>query len=188
MDIRNYWQTANVYIETINNFSMAKEKVRGAAVITFISLLYFLWLVVVVLQDQGYLLEGTDLVLSLRDWAIVGIILYAVFVMVLVYYYLTTGTPEKRTEGIKLVSAVTTRVVCDNCHTVFTISDTGVRPLRYSCPNCGEQGALRRKTIQGRRKNIACHHCENYFEVYDTGERPLSYECPHCHFEGALSA
>lgn len=167
---------------------MAREKVRGAAVITFISLLYFLWLVVVLLQDQGYLPGSIDLVLSLRDWAIVGIILYAAFVMVLVYYYLTTGPQEKRAEGIKLVSAVTTRVVCDNCHTVATISDTGTRPLRYSCPNCGRQGVLRKKTAQGRRRNISCQHCENYVEIYDTGERPLSYECPHCHFEGALSA
>jgi len=166
---------------------MVKEKVRGAAVITFLSLLYFIWLVIVVLKDQGYLLENTNLFLSLEEWAIIGIILYAIFVIVLIYYYLTLAPEGKTSAGIKLVSAVTTRVVCDKCHAVITLSDAGTRPLRYACPNCGKQGALRRNIIQGKRRNIACQRCDDLFEIYDTTERPLTYECPHCHFEGALA-
>ena len=166
---------------------MAKEKVRGAAAITFLSLLYFIWLIIVVLKNQGYLLENTDLFLNLEEWAIIGIILYAIFVIVLIYYYLTLAPECKTSGGIKLVSAVTNRVVCDKCHTVITISDTGTRPRRYTCPNCGKQGALRRNTIQGKRRNIACQRCDGFFEIYDTNERPLTYECPHCHFEGALA-
>ena len=165
---------------------MGKEKVRGAVVITLLSLLYFIWLVIVILQDQGLLLESTDLVLTLQEWAILGIILYTIFVIVLVYYYLTLAPKEEVSGGIKLVSAVTTNAVCDNCHTVIAVSDTGIRPLRYECPNCGKQGTLRCKTAQGIRKRVTCERCRENFEVYDTGERPLTYECCHCHFEGAL--
>jgi hypothetical protein len=165
---------------------MGKEKVRGAAVITLLSLIYFAWLVIVILQDQGYVLENTDLILNLQEWAIIGIILYSIFVIVLAYFYLTLAPKEKSSNGIKLVSAVITHAVCDNCHTVITISDTGSRPLAYTCPNCGKQGALCSNTVQGTRKTIPCERCEEYFEIYDTGERPLTYECSHCHFEGVL--
>jgi predicted RNA-binding Zn-ribbon protein involved in translation (DUF1610 family) len=165
---------------------MGKEKVRGAVVIALLSLLYFIWLVIVILRDQGFLLENTDFVLTLQEWAIMGIILYTIFIIVLVYYYLTLAPKEEMSPGIKLVSAVTTRAVCDNCHTVIAVSDTGIRPLQYYCPNCGKQGALRCKTAQGIRKIITCERCEKDFEVYDTGERPLTYECSNCHFEGAL--
>jgi predicted RNA-binding Zn-ribbon protein involved in translation (DUF1610 family) len=166
---------------------MGKEKVRGAVVITLLSLLYFVWLVIVILQDQGHILANTDLVLNLQEWAIIGIILYAIFVIVLVYYYLTLAPKEESSKGIKLVSAVTTRAVCDNCHTVITISDTGTRPLRYDCPNCSKQGTLRHNTVEGTPKDVACERCEESFEIYDTGERPLTYECSHCHFEGVLT-
>jgi len=167
---------------------MGKEKARGVAVLAFVSLLYFLWLMVAVLKDRGYILSGTDIFLSLKEWAIIGIILYAVFLIAEIFYYLSTQKEEKGAEGIKLVSAVTKRVVCSNCNTVFTITDTGVRPLRYTCPNCGMEGALRGKTAEGIRRHIKCEGCENEFEIYDTGERPLKYECPKCHFEGTIES
>jgi predicted RNA-binding Zn-ribbon protein involved in translation (DUF1610 family) len=166
---------------------MGKDKARGAAVIAFISLLYFIWLMVVLLKERGYVLAGTDLFLSLKEWAIIGIILYAIFLVMEIFYYLSTPKEEKEVGGIKLVSSVTKKVVCSNCNTVFTITDTGVRPLRYTCPNCGEPGVLRGKTAEGVRKSITCDECEHTFEVYDTGERPLKYECPKCHFEGIIS-
>ncbi|MEA2054069.1 MAG: hypothetical protein U9O96_02970 [Candidatus Thermoplasmatota archaeon] len=167
---------------------MEREKVKGAAVITFISLIYFMWLMVVVLKERGYILPNADLFLSLREWAIIGIILYAVFLIIEIFYYLSTPKKEEGAEGIKLVSAVIKKVFCNNCNTVFSITDTGVRPLRYTCPNCGGEGALRGKIAEGIRKNIKCGRCENLFEIYDTGERPLKYECPECHFEGAVSS
>ena len=166
---------------------MGKEKARGVAVIAFVSLLYFLWLMVVVLKDRGYILSNTETFLSLREWAIIGILLYAIFLIVEVFYYLSASRGEAAgAEGIKLVSAVTKKIVCSNCNTVFTITDTGVRPLRYTCPNCGMEGALRGKTAEGVRRNIKCGECGNTFEIYDTGERPLKYECPKCHFEGQI--
>jgi len=143
---------------------MVKEKVRGAAVITFLSLLYFIWLVIVVLKDQGYLLENTNLFLSLEEWAIIGIILYAIFVIVLIYYYLTLAPEGKTSAGIKLVSAVTTRVVCDKCHAVITLSDAGTRPLRYACPNCGKSylppGAAGAGPAVAEEAKDICPHCE----------------------------
>ncbi len=165
---------------------MGKEKARGAAVITFISLIYFMWLMVVVLKEKGYILSGTNLFLSLVEWAIVGTIIYAVFLIIEIFYYLSIPREKKMAEGIKLFSAVTKRVVCSSCNIVFTITDTGVRPLRYTCPNCGGEGVLRGKTAEGERKEIKCEKCENSFEIYDTGERPLKYECPSCHFEGTV--
>ena len=167
---------------------MEEKRVRGAAVITFISVLYFIWLMIVVLQDQGYILSGTDMPLSLQWWAIIGIILFAVFFLAELYLYLTAPRREPRSEGIKLVSAVTTKVMCSDCHTVFTISDTGTRPLKYTCPNCGQSGALRKQMAAGVRKNVQCERCENVFEIHDTGERPLKYTCPECHHVNALSA
>jgi len=167
---------------------MEEKRVRGAAVITFISVLYFIWLMVAVLQDRGYILSGSDLPLSVQWWAVIGIILFAVFFLVELYMYLTAPGKERRTEGIKLVSAVTTKVVCSDCHTVFTISDTGARPLRYTCPNCGQEGALRRQMASGVRKNVQCERCEHVFEIHDTGERPFKYTCPDCHHVNALSA
>ncbi len=167
---------------------MEEKRVRGAAVITFISILYFIWLMVAVLQDQGYILAGTDVPLSVQWWAVIGIILFAVFFLAELYLYLTAPRPEPRSEGIKLVSAVTTKVMCSDCHTVFTISDTGARPLRYTCPNCGQSGALRKHMASGVRKNVQCERCENVFEIHDTGDRPLRYTCPDCHHVNALSA
>jgi len=166
---------------------MGKDKARGVAAITLISLLYFAWLMVVVLKERGYILAGTNLFLSLKEWAIIGIILYAIFLVVEIFYYLSSSKEKKEVEGIKLVSAVTKKIVCSNCNTVFNITDTGVRPLRYTCPNCGEVGVLRGKTAEGIRRSIICDECKNTFEVYDTGERPLKYECPSCHFEGTIS-
>jgi len=167
---------------------MGKEKARGVAVIAFVSLLYFLWLMVVVLKDRGYILSDTNIFLSLKEWAIIGTVLYAIFLIVEIFYYLSAPGEEGGAEGIKLVSAVSKKIVCSNCNTVFTITDTGVRPLRYTCPNCGMEGALRGKTAEGVRKRIKCGECENTFEIYDTGDRPLKYECPKCHFEGEIEA
>lgn len=167
---------------------MGKEKARGAAVITFISLLYFLWLMVVVLKERGYILSGMNLRLSLKEWAIVGIILYAIFLIIEIFYYISIPKEEKGADGIKLVSTATKKIVCGNCNTVFTITDTGVRPLRYTCPNCGEEGVLRGKIAEGTMKKIRCERCDSPFDIYDTGVRPLKYECPSCHFEGVIES
>jgi len=166
---------------------MEKEKKRVAAVLTFIAFIYFLWIIVVALKENGYIFSTTNFFLSLREWAIIGILLYLIFVIIEVYYYLSAPKEEKKIEGIKLVSTVKKKVMCNNCKTVFTIADTGKRPLRYSCPNCGEEGVLRGTTAEGIRKMVACENCKNIFEIYDTGERPFSYRCPKCHYESSLS-
>jgi len=168
-------------------FNMEKEKKRVAAVLTFIALLYFLWIIIVVLKENGYIFATTNFLLSLREWAIIGILLYLIFVIIEVYYYLSFPKEEKKVEGIKLVSTVTKKVMCNNCKTVFTIADTGKRPLRYTCPNCGGEGALRGTVAEGIRKMVACEKCKNIFEIYDTGERPFAYKCPECHYENSLS-
>lgn len=168
-------------------FNMEKVKKRAAAILTFLALLYFLWIIVVILKENEYILATTDLFLSLREWAIIGILLYLIFVIIEVYYYLSFPKKEKKVEGIKLVSTVTKKVMCNNCNTVVAISDTGKRPLHYTCPSCGGEGVLRGTTAEGIRKMVACGNCKNIFELHDTGERPFIYRCPKCHYEDSLS-
>ena len=95
--------------------------------------------------------------------------------------------PREEEEEIKIVSEAIKKIVCSNCKTVFTIRDTGVRPLKYKCPNCGMEGVLRGKSVKGKRISVQCDKCGNEFEIFDTGERPLIYRCPVCHYQGEVS-
>ncbi|MCD6572786.1 MAG: hypothetical protein J7K95_01660 [Thermoplasmata archaeon] len=147
-----------------------------------ISLLYFIWLIMAVANETFW---SYNLYLSFKTWSIIGIIAYAAFIIIEVLLYITA--PKEEEEEIKIVSEAIKKIVCSNCKTVFTIRDTGVRPLKYKCPNCGMEGVLRGKSVKGKRLAIECDKCGNEFEIFDTGERPLKYKCPVCHYQGVLS-
>ena len=147
-----------------------------------ISLLYFIWLIMAVANETFW---SYNLYLSFKTWSIIGMIAYAAFIIIEVLLYITA--PKEEEEEIKIVSEAIKKIVCSNCKTVFTIRDTGVRPLKYKCPNCGMEGVLREKSVKGKRLAIECNKCGNEFEIFDTGERPLKYKCPVCHYQGVLS-
>lgn len=165
---------------------MEKVKKRAAALLTFLAILYFIWILLVILKENEYIFTTTSFFLPLREWAIIGILLYLIFVIIEIYYYLSSPKEGKKVEGIKLVSTVTKKVMCNNCNTVVSISDTGKRPLRYTCPSCDGEGVLRGTTAEGVRRMIACENCQHIFEIHDTGERPFVYQCPQCHYEASL--
>ena len=149
--------------------------------IVLLAIIYFLWLFAVALNE---IIRETTLLLDLKMWAIIGIVLYAVFVIIEVFLYLTQE--KGGTREIKLVSDVETKVMCSYCKTTFLISDSGIRPIGYTCPNCGKDGALKGKKIEGSKSTINCSQCNHVFEIVDAGERPYQYECPHCHHQGAV--
>jgi len=149
--------------------------------IVIISIIYFIWLFIVALNETMY---GGKILFSLKMWSVIGILLYILFLIIEILLYVTM--PKKERREIKLISEVIKKVVCSNCHATFTISDTGVRPLKYTCPVCGKEGVLRGKRVKGAVKSITCSNCGNVFDVFDTGEKPLSYECPSCHYQGVV--
>ncbi|HHF56165.1 MAG TPA: hypothetical protein ENL42_04535 [Thermoplasmatales archaeon] len=150
-------------------------------VIVIVSIIYFIWLFIVAMQQAR---GGGEILFPLKIWAIAGIILYIFFLLVELIVYATT--PKTEGKEIKIVSEVIKKVMCSQCHTTFTISDTGVRPLKYTCPNCGKEGVLRGKRVKGVARHITCSNCGNEFDVLDTGEKPLTYVCPSCHHEGVV--
>lgn len=157
------------------------NKKLASKIIVLVSFIYFIWLVITAVVEVFY---NSKIFLSLKEWSIVGIILYILLLLVEVVIYIST--PEKKEKETKIVSEVIKKVVCSHCKTKFTVSDTGVRPLYYTCPNCGKEGALKGRVVEGESRFIVCSNCESEIEIFDTGERPLHYECPSCHVEGVL--
>ncbi len=149
--------------------------------IIIISITYFIWLAIVTINEIKF---GYNLLLSLKSWSIIGMAIYILFLILEIIIYIST--PKKEIKEIKIVSEALKKVFCSNCKTTFTISDTGVRPLRYTCPNCGMEGVLKGRTTEGRRLKVICQNCNNEFEIFDTGEKPLIYECPNCHSKGEI--
>ncbi|RLF47209.1 MAG: hypothetical protein DRN29_03110 [Thermoplasmata archaeon] len=150
-------------------------------IVVIASILYFIWLFIVALNET---MNGSKILLSLKTWSLIGVVVYVFFLFIEIMVYITT--PKKETKEIKLVSEVIKKIVCNSCHTTFTITDTGVRPMKYVCPNCGKEGVLRGKKVKGIVKTITCSSCGDKFEIIDTGERPLTYQCPSCHYEGVV--
>ncbi|HEC75785.1 MAG TPA: hypothetical protein ENI33_00805 [Thermoplasmatales archaeon] len=151
-------------------------------IIVIISIIYFIWLFIDALNE---VMNGTKLLLSLKTWSIIGVVIYIVFLVVEIILYF--ATPQEKIKEIKLVSPALKKIVCSNCKTTFTISDDGIRPVYYACPNCGKEGVIKGKKIEGISKLITCSNCDKIFEIIDTGDRPLTYECPSCHFRGDVS-
>ncbi len=149
--------------------------------IIVLAIIYFIWLSIVILNEIKF---NYNLILPLKIWSIIGIFLYAIFLLSEILIYLTL--PKKEIEEIKIVSEALKKVFCNNCKTVFNISDTGVRPLKYECPNCGMEGVLRGKVAEGKILKVLCKNCGNEFEIFDVGEKPLIYECPNCHVKGEI--
>ena len=151
-------------------------------IIMVISLLYFIWLI---LASTNEVFFKYNIYLSLKSWSLIGITIYSFFIAIESIIYISQ--PKEEEEEIKIVSEAIKKIVCSNCKTLFTIKDTGVRPLKYKCPNCGMEGVLRGKSIKGKSIKISCDKCGNEFEIFDTGERPLNYECPVCHNKGVVT-
>lgn len=151
-------------------------------IIVIISIIYFIWLFIDALYE---VMNGTKLLLSLKTWSIIGVVIYIIFLVMEILMYLASS--EEKIKEVKLVSPALKKIVCSNCKTTFTISDEGIRPIYYVCPNCGKEGVIKGKKIEGISKLITCSNCDKIFEIIDTGERPLTYECPSCHFRGDVS-
>jgi len=157
------------------------DRERLLKTIFIISLIYFLWIATI--TGVRYFFHR-NIYLSFPTWCIGGTVLYAAIIIFEILIYFTS---QEKEEEIKIVSEAITKVVCGNCNTIFTIKDTGVRPLKYKCPNCGFEGVLRGKSARGKILQVECDKCGNKFEIFDTGIRPLKYKCPVCHYEGVLS-
>ncbi len=157
------------------------KKIGLLKTVVILAVIYFLWLFIVAVNDA---MGGNGILLRLKTWSFIGIALYAILLIVEIMIYFLYPGEEK--EEIKVVAEAIKQVTCSNCKTVFKISDTGVRPLKYTCPNCGMEGVLRGKRVEGVKKIITCESCQNSFEVIDTGEKPFKYVCPVCHYEGAI--
>ncbi len=149
--------------------------------IVILAVIYFLWLFIVAIKD---VMGGDGILLTLKTWSIIGIAFYILLLIVEIMVY--AFTPREEAEEIKVVTEAIKQVTCSNCKTVFNITDTGVRPLKYTCPNCGMEGVLRGKKVEGIKRTITCESCQNNFEIIDTGEKPLKYVCPVCHYEGEI--
>ena len=149
--------------------------------IVILAVIYFLWLFIVAIKD---VMGGDGILLTLKTWSIIGAAFYIILLVVEILVYALT--PQEEAEEIKVVAEAIKQVTCSNCKTIFNITDTGVRPLKYTCPNCGMEGVLRGKKVEGIKRTITCDSCQNNFEVIDTGEKPLRYVCPVCHYEGAI--
>ena len=147
--------------------------------IVLIAILYFIWLFSMALNE---IVRETTFLFELKLWAVIGVVLYAIFLIIEIFLYLTKSQDKPR--EIKLISDIETKVMCSYCKTTFTIADSGIRPIGYTCPNCGKDGALKGKKIEGAKATVNCSQCNNTFEIIDSGERPLQYECPHCHHQG----
>ncbi|MGQ0534935.1 MAG: hypothetical protein ACT4PT_02555, partial [Methanobacteriota archaeon] len=105
--------------------------------------------------------------------------------------YGAEGAAEEYTPAMEeRPPAVPLKLKCGNCQTVFTVQDTGERPLYHSCPGCGRQGVLRTppKTAAGgvRTVKVRCRDCNQVFEATDTGARPLGLDCPNCGAHGQM--
>lgn len=159
-----------------------KRKIILNLIVLF-AILYFIWLFIVALVET---MNSTIILIELKIWALIGVIIYIFFLMLELALYFTS--PIKEEKEYKLISDTITRVMCSNCKTTFTISDNGIRPMAYICPNCNREGALKGNTTEGFQIVITCSRCETDFEIFDTGDRPLSYECPSCHFEGVVES
>ncbi|MBC7081263.1 MAG: hypothetical protein H5T44_03355 [Thermoplasmatales archaeon] len=150
---------------------------KGLLAVVTIAIVYFVWLIL-----WAFLEFFTDLNLpiSLKVWSIIGIFLYIALILIEILFMIEREKKEEIPKKIK-------KVVCGYCKTKFDISDTGERPLNYICPNCGNEGALKGKTLKGISIFIECSNCGKEAEIFYSGERPFEYVCPHCHAKGIIN-
>jgi Zn finger protein HypA/HybF involved in hydrogenase expression len=150
-------------------------------VIIVIAVLYLIWLFVVAAND---VIRDSEIVLSLRMWSVIGVLIYALFLVLEIVLYLMSS--RKAFKEIKLVSETINKVVCSHCHSMFTISDPGNRPIPYVCPHCERSGVLKGRKTGGTTTHITCNQCSTAFEILDAEDHPLTYECPSCHHYGVV--
>ena len=167
--------------------SMRNGKKTGLVLVS-IAILYFLWILAVAFHEAGYILEDTDFIFSLVEWAAIGIVLYFCIIIIFCFFYLFPfHRSSKKKEDFKIVEGKTNQVVCSNCKTIFSFQDTGERPLEISCSHCKRKGILKGTTVSAKKHIISCSHCGNIFEVLDWDIRPLDYQCPECHQQDSIS-
>lgn len=97
---------------------------------------------------------------------------------------------------------------CPECDNVFTVDDTGERPLRTTCAHCGAEGLVDLPPLGEEAAEAAlpapaptmappagtsnpvltlkCPACRTQFSVEDDGTRPLKAVCPGCGRTGRL--
>ncbi|MEM2508747.1 MAG: hypothetical protein QW673_00915 [Candidatus Thermoplasmatota archaeon] len=150
---------------------------KKSLLIIVVSIAYFIWLILWVAIE---FFTPIDEPISLKIWSILGIFIYSAFIIIEILMLIGKEKKEKIEAKIK-------KVVCGYCKTKFDIEDTGERPLSYACPNCGNEGFLKGKTLKGNSIFIECSNCKNEIEIFDFGERPMKYVCPKCRLEGILN-
>lgn len=150
------------------------------------------------------LLVIVGVVTAVQDYSGAGAVLLVVIVLLvlaLVFEGLifATGAPAAAAQAASAVpagpaAAKSVKLRCGACKEVFTVQDTGERPLYHSCPHCGSQGVLRAKPAGPggalaptvKRVTLKCNACAEVFKVEDTGVRPLTHSCPGCGRPGIL--
>lgn len=96
---------------------------------------------------------------------------------------------------------------CPECREMFTVEDTGERPLHTECPHCGAAGHVNLDNLPGDHDHahegeaaaagasaepdheeisLECPSCGTQFDVEDDGTRPLTATCPGCGSSGKL--
>jgi parallel beta-helix repeat protein len=78
-------------------------------------------------------------------------------------------------------------IKCPKCTELFIVQDTGQRPLKTKCPNCGAKGMIRGTALKPGKEekvNIKCPKCSRIFKI--SGDEKY-FECPKCHTKGTLS-
>lgn len=104
---------------------------------------------------------------------------------------------------------------CPECREMFTVEDTGERPLHTECPHCGAAGHVNLDNLpeehdhehdhdhdhgaeaaaagvgaepepEHEEISLECPACGTQFDVEDDGTRPLTATCPGCGSSGKL--
>lgn len=150
---------------------------KSLLIIVITAIVYFIWLII---WGTIEFFTPLSMPISLKIWSIIGIFIYSALIIIEVLMLMEKEKKEEIPKKIK-------KAVCGYCKTKFDVEDTGERPLEYVCPNCGNEGFLKGRTLKGNSLLIKCSNCKNEIEIFDFGERPLEYVCPVCHLKGIIN-
>lgn len=143
---------------------------------------------------------GLFAALALELWIILlAVLLFAALVILTILYFVHSGP-----RPVPVLS-----VACAVCSTPLEVTDTGQRPLPYTCPQCGTVGEIAGHEAPPAAQEapapepltptpapmvdaevdallVQCTNCQNEFELPYSTERPLHGRCPHCGEETIL--
>lgn len=144
---------------------------------------------------HGDISSGSEWVIGIDfyAWVILFSLILALTVAFLVLLYRRAGAPAPASLGALPIE-------CTNCATRFDVQDTGVRPLDYTCPQCGTAGSWTAEPVPmpgagpagvGASEEallVKCTNCGKPFELPFSDKRPIFGSCPNCGKRGILPA